>query len=347
MDYPLISVIIPCRNEEDYVEKCIESVLACDYPKDKMEIIISDGMSTDKTRQILADYQNKYSFIKVIDNPKYIVPTAMNLAILQAKGEYIVRLDMHSIYPQNYISTLINFHLKHKCSNVGAACLTMPANDSNKARSIAIAISSKFGVGNSEYRTGINETREYFETDAVPFGCYPKEIFEKYGLYDEQLVRNQDDELNERIIKGGEKMYLIPSLKITYFSRENFKKVFKMMYQYGYFGPLVSLKLQAKRRLRKYVPAVFVLSLVVPLLLSLIHPLFAVLTLCSFLPYVSLGLFMTILECKKQNEKSLIPLVLWGSIVSHIGYGLGTLKGFLDFNILKKHNKEIVVKSSR
>lgn len=347
VNQPYITIIIPCRNEEAYVSQCIESILDMSFPKDDYEILIADGMSEDKTREILSNYQKKYDFIKVIDNPQHIVPTAMNAAIRASKGKYIVRLDMHSVYPKNYVSTLIDFMESHGAANVGAAWETLPANDSCMARSIAISLSSTFGVGNSEYRTVSDHVEEYFETDAVPFGCYPREIFDQVGYYDEQLVRNQDDELNERIIKNGGKMYLIPSLRIKYFARENFIKVYRMMFQYGYFGPLVSVKLKTKRRLRKYIPSVFVLTLVLPTLLGLILPVFFLFSLVPFLLYLMLGIYFTVKDSAKANKVALAPLVFWSCMVSHFGYGLGYLKGIIDFSLLKKHNKGVKVKLSR
>lgn len=238
----MLSVICPIYNEEKYIAQCIESLLLQDYPQNDLEILFVDGMSTDKTRGIIASYTKKYPFIKMLDNPKKIVPYAMNTGIKASKGEIIIRLDGHVEYPTNYFSALVKNLKELDADNVGALCETLPCGPSSKEQAIAEALSSSFGMGNSYFRIGCNEVRQ---VDTVPFGCFKREVFDKVGLYDNELIRNQDDELNGRIIKNGGKIYLIPSIVTKYYARDKISKVRKMFYQYGLYKPLVNKKLGA------------------------------------------------------------------------------------------------------
>ena len=177
----MLSVICPIYNEEKYIVKCIDSILSQDFPKDELEIIFVDGMSKDQTREIVSEYIQKYSFIRLIDNPERIVPPAMNKGIEVAKGDIIMRLDAHATYEKNYFSVLVNALNKLEADNVGAVCKTDVLNKTPKTLAIREVLSNKFGVGNSVFRTGVDKV---MEVDTVPFGCWKREVFNKYGLYE-------------------------------------------------------------------------------------------------------------------------------------------------------------------
>ncbi len=344
MNLNFVSIIVPVRNERAFISKAINSILEQDYNKDLLEIFLIDGLSTDGTAEIINSYTQKYGFIKFLTNHNKTVPYALNLGIKQAKGDIIIRLDVHAEYPKNYISTLVHYLIKLNADNVGGVWITVPSENTYKAKSIAIALSSPFGVGDATYRL-TSSRDEYFEVDTVPFGCYRREIFERIGLFDEQLTRNQDNEFNERLRKTGGKIYLIPSLKIKYYARENYSKLFKMFYQYGYFGPLVDLKLKRPTRLRRYIPIIFVLSLVLPLILALVYQPFLFLWLFTIIAYAIFSLIFSTINVFKNNDLRLIPFIMWSYFVSHISYGLGYIMGFLDFVILKK--KKVNINLSR
>lgn len=223
----MLSVIVPIYNEEKYIAKCIDSILEQDYPKDDLEIILVDGMSTDNTRKIVEEYVTKYPFIKLIDNPHRIAPWAMNIGIKEAKGEVIMRLDAHATYEKNYFSSLAYGLNKYKADNIGSVCKTDVLNKTPKTLAIREVLSNKFGVGNSTFRTGIDRVQE---VETVPFGCWRRRVFDKYGYYDIRLIRNQDIELNKRIIRGGGKIVIIPDTFCTYLARETFKALAKNNY---------------------------------------------------------------------------------------------------------------------
>jgi glycosyltransferase involved in cell wall biosynthesis len=335
-----VSAVIPIRNEEKFIERFLNSILEQDFPKKLIELIIVDGASSDNTKSIVSKYINKTSNIILLDNPLKTVPYALNIGIKKAKGDIIIRLDAHAEYPSNYISTLVSYLKKLNADNVGASVETIPANKKIKSKAIAVAMSTPFGVGNATFRINKNHTKEFIEVDTVPFGCYRRDVFDRIGLFDEELTRNQDNEFNERLKKAGGKIYLIPSLKIKYFARENYSKLFKMFYQYGYFGPLVDIKLGRPSRLRRYIPSLFVLSMVLPLILSIFYKNFIYISLSIAGIYFLVSLLFSIIESVKNKNIKLIPFIICAYFISHISYGIGYLKGFVDFVILKVNKKK-------
>jgi len=256
---PLVSVAIPCRNEKAYIAACLDSILAGDYPRDRLEILVADGQSDDGTRDILAQYVAEYSCVTMIDNLKRNTPAALNAAIRSAAGRVIVRMDAHALYPPDYISRLVDALQETGADNVGGVLQTIPADTTPAARAIAIGLSHPFGVGNSHFRTGAPERRE---VDTVPFGCYRREVFERIGLFDEELIRNQDDELNFRLIRHGGRILLIPEVSCRYFARRSFRHLSRMYYQYGYFKPLVARKVGRVMTARQLVPSILLLALI-------------------------------------------------------------------------------------
>ncbi len=340
----LVSIIIPCRNEEKFIGKTLESILSMDFDMNNVEILVVDGRSDDKTREIVRELSEKYSIIKLIDNPEKTVPYAMNYGIKEAKGDIIIRMDAHSLYPENYISKLVYWLEKLNADNIGGVWDTTPANDTLEAQAIALATSHPFGIGNAQYR--ISNKTEPYEVDTVPFGCYKKEVFEKIGMYDTDLTRNQDDELNARLIQNGGTIYLIPDLKIKYFARDRFSKMFKMFYQYGLFKPLVNLKLKQPATLRQFVPPLFVLFLIFGILFSFVNKVFLVMFLIGLLIYFSLNVTVSFKIAKKERNLKLFPYLVAAFFLIHISYGFGYLKGIWDFVVLKKHKKDDLSKIS-
>lgn len=316
----MISVICPIYNEEKYIAQCIESVLVQDYPQADLEILFVDGMSNDRTREIIAQYAQQYDYIRLIDNPEKIVPYAMNRGIEASKGDIIIRLDAHAIYPHNYFSELVKGLNQHQADNVGAQCYTLPADNSAKAKAIAAALSSPLGVGNSMFRIGVKED---VEADTVPFGCFRRAIFDKVGMYDLDLVRNQDDELNARIIQHGGKIVLLAGITINYYARDTFSKLYRMYYQYGLYKPLVNKKLGSPATIRQLIPPLFVIGLVLGLLLSLCLPyLWIAYTLVIGL-YLLAGLIQGAQQAWKHRKAILLLLMPWAILTLHVSYGIG------------------------
>ena len=318
-----ISVIIPCRNEEKYIASCLDSIVNNDYPKEKIEIFVVDGGSFDNTVKIAEDYIRKFDFIKLLRNKKKTVPYAMNLGISEAKGDYIVRIDAHAIYPNNYLSKLVYWNKKLNADNVGALWITDVKKRNSKTNSIKKVLSNKFGVGNSHFRTGINEIKE---VDTVPFGCFKREVFEKFGLYDIRLDRDQDIELNKRIRRGGGKIFLVPDISSTYYARETYSGIAKNNFQTGYWNLLTVYLTKRLDSLsfRHFIPLLFLLSIVLPIIMSVIYPRLLFISLLSLFTYLIL---LIAVSWKLKDKSTSFFYLIWSFIVLHISYGFGSLLG--------------------
>lgn len=319
----MISVICPIYNEERRIEACIQSIVNQDYPHDEMEVLFVDGMSTDRTRDIVMEYGRQYPFIRLLDNPMHTAPVALNTGIRAAQGDIIVRLDAHSKYPADYFSVLVNKLRNSDADNVGGVCNTLPAKETSICRAIAHAMSSSFGMGNSHFRVGAEHE---MWVDTVPFGCFQRAIFDRIGYFDEELVRNQDDEFNGRIIQNGGKILLLPQVVVDYFARDSISKTAKMFYQYGLFKPLVNKKLQKPTTLRQFFPPLFLAGLVVGGLLSLFSSAIMWIYFSVLILYLLIGLLAGV-RCTRR-----LPDILWMPIVFaaiHCSYGFGYWEGIV------------------
>lgn len=321
-NHPFVSIIIPCRNEEKYIKECIDSVIANDYPKDKLEILIVDGMSKDKTRDIIKRY-SELPYIKLIDNKEKIVPHALNMGIKNAKGNIIIRMDAHNVYEKDYISKCVYYLEKYNVDNVGGIWITLPGDKTIIAKSIAIALSHPFGVGNALFRIGAKEPKF---VDTVPFGCYKKHIFEKIGLFNENLVRNQDIELNIRLRDAGGKVLLVPDIVSYYHARPTLKALAKNNLWNG-FWVLYSMKYsKLPFSVRHLIPFIFVISLIGSFIFSTLFKPLLYPFLIIALSYLLVNIFFSLYLSIKYGFKYLIPLILSFGIL-HFSYGIGSTWG--------------------
>lgn len=333
-----VSLIIPCRNEEKYIANCLDSILLNDYPKEFIEVFVVDGMSNDKTVSIVKEYSKKYPFIKLLENPKTITPCAMNIGIRSSKSKYIIRMDAHSSYPKDYISSLLYWHHKLKADNVGGLWETDVINKNRKSNSIIKVLTNKLGVGNALYRLGVQSPKL---VDTVPFGCYKKDIFDKIGLYDEQLKRNQDIELNKRLIKNGGKIYLIPDIKLKYYSRELFSDIAENNFKNGYWTILTTFLTRNLRSLslRHFVPLLFLLSLIIPLFFVIFNKLSILLSLTFFSLY-NLVLLLTTAIINDKTTRFIY--IFWGFYTLHFSYAIGSFLGlFRSFALIINKKSKI------
>ena len=318
----MLSIICPIYNEEKYIARCIESIMAQDYPKDDLEVLFVDGMSTDRTREIIASYLPQCPYLRVLDNPQKIVPYAMNKGISEAKGDIIMRIDAHTFYEPNYCSAIVKWLKELDADNVGCVCKTDVLNKTPKTLAICEVLSNKFGVGNSTFRTGIESVKE---VDTVPFGCWPKRVFEKYGRFDVRLVRNQDIEFSKRIINGGGKIYIIPDTFCTYLARETFRRLAKNNYNNGLWNILTVYytKQMKSLSLRHFIPLLFVLSLIIPTIVGVFwHPAWLLSAFVLFVYLLALGAVSA--KLAKQKHLNFFYL-LWSFITLHCSYGFGSL----------------------
>ena len=320
---PLVSVVIPIRNEEKYIEKCLLSLLEQDFPKDNMEIIFIDGCSDDKTLEILDTYIKKYpGLIQVLENTNKTVPYGMNIGIRASVGQFIIRMDAHSEYAKDYITQCVHYLQTTDADNVGGMAETKSKGYIGEA--IALMLSSPFGVGNSNFR--INGKDGYVDT--VPFGAFRREVFDKYGYYDERLTRNQDNEMNHRIRKNGGKIYLSKDIQLTYYSRDTIKGIGKMGFQNGCWNIITYYLCPGAMSVRHFIPLIFVLSIVVgSVVMNFINiPLLKGLFIVETILYIVLNIMFSLKLAMKAGFK------YWGTLVFlfpffHIVYGLGSIQG--------------------
>lgn len=315
----IVSVVMPLYNEERYIAKCIDSLLKQDYDKEKMEWIFVDGNSNDNTVGILNDYMAEYPrLIKIYSNPNKTVPYAMNIGIAHSSGKYIVRLDAHADYAVDYISKCIHYLETLKVENVGGVAITKASGFVGNA--IAKMLSSKFGVGNSQFRT--NGKSGYVDT--VPFGAFQRDVFKKYGGYDERLTRNQDNEMNYRIRKNGGKIYMSDDIHLTYYCRDSIKGIARMARQNGQWN-IITMKLcPGAMGIRHFIPMMFVLSIVALFLLGIVFKPFWCLLVSELALYLLLDILFSKKTAASWREWALL-LVLFP--VFHISYGLGSVAG--------------------
>lgn len=328
MDYdklPKVSLVIPCRNEERHIGIFLDSLTRIDYPKGKLEILFIDGMSTDKTKEIVLSYRDRL-LVSVIDNPKKITPVALNIGIRNSSGEYIIILSSHTKIPDNFVMKNIETILSTGADCVGGVIETVPPIDSVIAKSISFVLSNRFGVGNSIFRTG---TDKLLEVDTVPYGCYKRSVFDKFGYFNDNLVRNQDIELNLRIKNGGGRIVLNPEIKSVYFSRDTLKGLFKQNFWNG-FWVFYSLKFaKLPFSLRHTVPAVFVLTLIVSLLLSK-YTFFKTIFWLTLGSYLMANVFFSVQISKSKGFKYFLYNII-SFFTLHISYGLGSLWGIIRY----------------
>lgn len=325
----LISVVMPLYNEEKYISGCIESLLQQDYPLENMEWLFVDGMSTDKTKSILLKYEQDYpGLIKVFDNPYKTVPYAMNIGIKNSKGKYIVRLDAHAEYSQDYIRKCVYYLDTTQADNVGGIAETKSKGFVGEA--IALMLSSKFGVGNSQFRT--NGHSGYVDT--VPFGAFRREVFDRWGGYDERLTRNQDNEMNYRIRKNGGKIYLSDEIKFSYYCRDSIKGIADMAVKNGMWNIITMRLCPGSMGIRHFIPLIFLLSLILLPILSFINIRFLSVFVCELILYVVLDIYFA-LKTSKKVKYILMVAVLFP--IFHITYGFGSITGIV--KLLKKEFK--------
>lgn len=334
----IISIICPILNEEKYIENCIQSIIAQDYPKASLEVLFVDGMSSDNSRNLVKQYAKLHDYIKLLDNPFKVVPHALNIGIKASKGNVIIRIDGHCKYPVNYVSILVKNLYELNADNVGAVWNTLPANNTSICKAIAICSSNKFGVGDSKHKLGSDKI---IKVDTVPFGCYHREIFDKIGYFDEDLTRNQDDEFNARLINNGGKIYLIPSLIIAYTARDSLKKMSIMYYQYGLFKPLVAKKLGSPATLRQFFPSAFLLGLFFGAILSSFSKIIFYLYLSIIALYLIIAFIISFNKTIKLKDWKLLFSIPMAFLIIHLSYGLGYIIGLYKVFTKKKFNVEV------
>lgn len=304
-----LSIIIPCRNEEKFIGECLDSLIAQDYPKDAMEILVVDGGSEDNTRNIIQNKGEQFSFIKLLDNPKKFTPFALNIGIREAKGEIIARADAHATYGKDYFARCVTHLSSSGADVVGGVARAAPAKNTAMAKAIALALSHPFGAAGSRFRLG---SAKPLWVDTVFGGCYKREVFERVGLFDERLARSQDMEFSTRLRKAGGKILLVPDAVSSYYPKETLKAFFSHNIKDGIWAVYPLKFVKTPFRLRHYIPLLFVLTL--PLSMWL---------------YIPVSLLVALRIASREKDARLFFAMPLAFAARHLGYGIGSIMGLV------------------
>jgi glycosyltransferase involved in cell wall biosynthesis len=319
-------------NEEHWIGKCIESVIDNDYPKELSELFIVDGLSVDKTVEIALQYSKKYPFISVLKNDKRIFPAAVNLGFYASTGEIIFILGAHATYDKNYISQCVKYLLELKADNVGGSLNTVGLTDTTVGRAITNVLSSSFGVGNSTFRTG---TDKITEVDTVFGGCYARSVFDKIGIFNESLVSSSDMDFNTRLKNAGGKIYLIPEIRATYYTRSSFSGFVKNNIRNGFWAiyPLRFLD-YIPVSLRHFIPLIFLSGLITGIVLSFFSSIFLFILLGTLAVYFAASVWAS-LKFVKNNALNII-LLPFLFFTLHLSYGVGSFYAVIKLLLSKQ-----------
>ena len=324
-ELPFVSIILPVRNEERNITKTLQCLRDQTYPRGRMEIIVVDGVSTDDTRLIVSATAALDSRVLLFDNPRQIMAAGFNLGIKAAKGEIIVMMGGHTEISLNYVHTCAALLQDGVADCVGGPIQTI--GETYVARAISLAMSSPIGVGNSPFRIGCGKQRY---VDTVAFGAYTRNIIERTGDLDEEFVRGQDDEFNYRLRKLGGRILIVPQLQSRYASRSSLLPLWRQYFQYGYWKVRILQKHPHQMQWRQFVPALFVSSLILQSVISVVLPRIGVPLLVGTLSIYTfvVGLASVILTTRSCR---LAPAVAVSLFVLHFSYGLGFLRGLTGF----------------
>lgn len=333
MENDFVSVIIVMRNEELFIEKCIESIVNQDYPKDLYEVIVVDGESTDNSVKIVEDYGKMNNIkIKILSNPKKNLASGWNLGIKNAKGDIVVRPDAHSTIEKDFLSKSVETLNENDAICVGGK-INSVCTGGYLAKAISCVLSSPFGVGNSQFRIG--NKAQYVDT--VAYGAYRKEVFKEVGYFNESLERNQDLEMHSRIKKIGGKFYFNPEIKSDYFTRSTYKGFVSQAFKNGKWNIITLNWQKSALSIRHFVPLIFTLSLLINFIFTLIFSPWKYILILEVSLYI-LGIIYGLTGIIKENNYRYIFVAPILFLSLHISYGLGSMIGIVDYINMKVSN---------
>lgn len=325
---PSVSVIIPCRNEEKTIQLVLGAIYRQDYPRELLQVVIADGLSQDRTREEIAAFQSAHFDLSVlvIDNPRRVIPTGLNLAIKAADGEIIVRMDAHSIPNSDYVSRCVAALRQGLAQNVGGVWDIQPGNSSWIARSIAAAASSPLAVGDAHYR--FTSKADYVDT--VPYGSYRRELFDQIGFFDENLLANEDYELNTRIRQSGGKIWLDPQIRCVYYARANLSALSRQYFGYGFWKVQMLKRYPETLRWRQALPPLFLLGLFCALVVGIFWKPSLILFALVAGFYLLLLLVAALHMAFKKGDILLLIGIPLAIMTMHFSWGAGFIVGALN-----------------
>ena len=328
---PKVSIIVPCYNEQSTIRLLLEALGEQTYPRAEMEVIVADGLSTDGTRHAIAAFQRDVPDlrVRVVENSKRSIPSALNRAIEASGGEIIVRMDGHSKPYPDYVANCIIAHRAGRGDNVGGIWEIHPGAETWIAKSIAVAAAHPLGVGDALYR----HAKQAAEVDTVPFGSFRRALIERVGFFDESLLTNEDYEFNARVRKSGGKIWLDPSIRSVYFARSTLLELVRQYWRYGFWKWRMLRRYPNTLRWRQALPPLFVLSLVALLLLSVFIPFASILLVAELLLYFSIMILAGFHAALRRQSAYLtvgLPLAIF---TMHLAWGSGFLWSMLTSSV--------------
>jgi glycosyltransferase involved in cell wall biosynthesis len=324
---PFVSIIVPCYNEESTIRHLLDSVFAQTYPRAQMELIISDGMSTDGTREAIAAFQKDHAglAVRVVENSARTIPSGLNQAIRESRGAIIVRLDAHSMPIPEYVERCVSAHEANQGDNVGGVWEIRPGAGTRIAEAISLAAAHPLGVGDAMYRLNASAGA----VDTVPFGSFRRSLIDRIGMFDETLLANEDYEFNTRVRESGGTVWLDPAIRSVYFSRSTLGRLAIQYWRYGFWKLKMLRRYPHTLRWRQALPPLFVLSLIVFIVLSLfIEPARYILAAQLILYFLVLGLAGLKLAIEKRKGFIFTGLPLAIAFM-HMAWGAGFLWSFV------------------
>ena len=324
---PFVSVIMPVRDEGKFIDRGLGAVIAQDYPPERFEVLVADGMSDDDTRDRVRRIRDatEQPRIRLLDNPGRTAPCALNVGLAEAVGEVIVRVDGHCEIAPDYLSRSVEALSTHCAGCVGGPLTTI--GDGTVSEAIAGAMSSRFGVGGSPFR--VPPKGGVREVDSVAFPAWPRRVMDEAGPFDEELVRNQDDEYSYRLRKLGHRILLIPEIRCRYYSRGSLRSLWRQYFQYGFWKVRVLQKHPRQMRARQFVPPAFVAWLLVSALAAWTPPGALTLTFAAG-SYLAAVLAASVALARRHGWRHLLILPAVFPML-HLGYGSGFLAGLVRF----------------
>jgi succinoglycan biosynthesis protein ExoA len=331
---PLVSVIIPCYNEQKRIASLLEAIYSQTYPCSEMEVVVADGSSSDGTLARIDEFKNSHPELNilVIENPRRNIPTALNLAIQASRGDIILRIDAHAQPYPDYIERCVESLSIGLGDNVGGIWEILPGDGSWMAASIARAASLPIAVGNASYR---HATKPAY-VDTVPFGAFKRELFALIGFFDESLLTNEDYEFNTRILESGGRIWLDPGIRCKYFARTTLPELVKQYWRYGYWKGKMLKRYPASIKWRQAIPPLFIMSLILTIITAIIRYDLWFIPICE-IAFYCLVLLATSLRIAYMERKPhfLISIPLAVSSM-HFSWGLGLLWSMIDRSTSKK-----------
>jgi GT2 family glycosyltransferase len=323
-EVPLVSVIVLCRNEKRRIEPCLNTLIASDYPKERLEILVLDGMSDDGSRRIVEEIASTFPFVRLVDNPRKIIPAACNIGVREAKGELIMVVGAHAQYSADYITKCVDALIRYRACNAGGTWRILPGDESATAKAIAFALAHPFASGNAYVKVGSKRPRW---ADSAAFGCWKKEDLEKIGGWNENLAGSSDMDLNVRLKQAGGKILLHPDIQVGYYADSSFQSYWKHNFADGVWTTYV-LKFGSKAwAWRHWVPMVFLLSLLASAALAPFSRAFGGAFAAILGSYLLATIISSIQISTREKQANFLLLLPLAFGIRHFAHGVGAIYG--------------------